>query len=49
MWKAQAGVALNDPLVKRIIAENSNDPDEWETDPDFVVINLQATTKMVKF
>lgn len=37
MWKAQAGHTLNTPLVNRIMAENSNDPDDWDTDPDFVV------------
>lgn len=36
MWKAQAGHTLNTPLVNRIMAENSNDPDDWDTDPDFV-------------
>jgi hypothetical protein len=39
MWKASAGHKINDPLVKQIEALNSNDPDDWETDPDFVVKN----------
>lgn len=36
MWKASVGHKLNNQLVDRIIAENSNDPDDWDTDPDFV-------------
>lgn len=38
MWKASVGHTLNNALVNRIIAENSNDPDDWDTDPDFVVL-----------
>lgn len=37
MWKASVGHKLNDQLVNRIMAENSHDPDDWDTDPDFVV------------
>lgn len=40
MWKASVGRTLNNSQVNRIIAENSNDPDDWETDPDFVVSGL---------
>jgi len=38
MWKSTAGhiIGNSNPLSKKIIQENSNDPDEWDTDPDFV-------------
>ena len=40
MWKAQVGHAISgsSSLAKKILAENENDPDDWDTDPDFVVI-----------
>jgi cortactin len=39
MWKSQLGytISSSNPLAAKILAENANDPDEWETDPDFVV------------
>lgn len=40
MWKSSAlshAIVNSNPLAKPIYAENMNDPDEWETDPDFVV------------
>ena len=57
MWKAQAGHTLNTPLVNRIMAENSNDPDDWDTDPDFVVrihslyshFQVQSTHQMLSY
>jgi hypothetical protein len=39
MWKSTAGhtIANSNPLSKKMIAENENDPDDWDTDPDFIV------------
>ena len=39
MWKSSISQTIvnSNPLAKSIYAENMNDPDEWETDPDFVV------------
>jgi hypothetical protein len=39
MWKSQISQTIvnSNPHAKSIYAENMNDPDEWETDPDFVV------------
>jgi hypothetical protein len=40
MWKSTAGhtiISNSNPLSKKIIAENMNDPDDWDTDPDFIV------------
>ena len=40
MWKSTAGhtiISNSNPLSKKIIAENLNDPDDWDTDPDFIV------------
>ncbi|CAF0804045.1 unnamed protein product [Brachionus calyciflorus] len=34
MWKAT--LSQSNSLMKTIMAEQNNDPDEWETDPDFV-------------
>lgn len=35
MWKAT--LSQSSSLMKQIMAEQNNDPDEWDTDPDFVV------------
>jgi hypothetical protein len=39
MWKSQIGHVIGNTssLAKKIMAENENDPDDWDTDPDFVV------------
>ena len=39
MWKSTVGhtIASTSTHAKKMIAENENDPDEWDTDPDFVV------------
>jgi hypothetical protein len=39
MWKSTIGhtIANSNDLAKKMLAENNNDPDEWDTDPDFVV------------
>ena len=39
MWKSTVGhtIASTSMHAKKMIAENENDPDEWDTDPDFVV------------
>ena len=39
MWKSTAGhiIGNSNPLSKKMIAENNNDPDDWDTDPDFIV------------
>lgn len=37
MWKAAVGHTGSNTLVKQIMNENINNPDDWETDPDFVV------------
>ena len=34
-------IVNNNPGTKAIYAANENDPDEWETDPDFVVTNFE--------
>jgi hypothetical protein len=31
-------IVQNNPSAKSFYAANENNPDEWETDPDFVVI-----------
>ena len=38
MWKSHISQTIvnSNPLSKPIYAENMNDPDDWETDPDFV-------------
>ena len=35
MWKSM-GYNVSSAIAKTM-AENANDPDEWDTDPDFVV------------
>ena len=39
MWKSQIGhvISNSNSSAKKMIAENSNDPNEWDTDPDFIV------------
>lgn len=39
MWKSTAGhiIGNSTTLSKKILQENENDPDDWDTDPDFVV------------
>ena len=39
MWKSTVGHTIGNSSAhaKKMIAENENDPDEWDTDPDFVV------------
>ena len=39
MWKSTVGhtIGSSSAHAKKMIAENENDPDEWDTDPDFVV------------
>jgi len=38
MWKSTVGhtIATSSEYAKKMMLENSNDPDEWDTDPDFV-------------
>lgn len=50
MWKAQVGHAISgsSSLAKKILAENENDPDDWDTDPDFVVILFQFSQALSK-
>lgn len=38
MWRSVVGhtIAQAGPGAKQMIAENQNDPDDWDTDPDFV-------------
>lgn len=38
MWKSQIGHVIGNSttLSKKILAENANNPDDWDTDPDFV-------------
>lgn len=43
MWKAT--LSQSSSLMKQIMAEQSNDPDEWDTDPDFVVIKHNLISK----
>ena len=38
MWKSKVGFQNNaTSAIAKTMAENSNDPDDWDTDPDFVV------------
>ncbi len=39
MWKSQIShvIGNSNPLAKKMLAENENNPDDWDTDPDFVV------------
>ena len=39
MWKSTVGhtIGSTSSYAKKMIAENANDPDDWDTDPDFVV------------
>lgn len=38
MWKSTVGhtIGSTSSYAKKMIAENENDPDDWDTDPDFV-------------
>lgn len=38
MWKSTVGhtIASSSAYAKKMVLENSNDPDDWDTDPDFV-------------
>ena len=40
MWKSTAGhsiISNSNPMSKKMSLENNNDPDDWDTDPDFIV------------
>lgn len=38
MWKSTVGhtISSTSAIAKQMILENANDPDDWDTDPDFV-------------
>jgi cortactin len=38
MWKSTVGhtIANTSEHARKMMLENTNDPDEWDTDPDFV-------------
>ena len=38
MWKSTVGhtIASSSVYAKQMLLENNNDPDDWDTDPDFV-------------
>ena len=38
MWKSTVGhsISSSSSLIKQIQYDNANDPEDWDTDPDFV-------------